>query len=69
MYRKYRNKEKFLGRVEQSTLRWFGCVERIEDGKITRGFIGQRWMESEEGKRWRGEVGELVKKRFQLQGK
>ena len=40
MYRNNRNKEKFLGRVE-----------RIEDGKITRGFIGQRWMESEEGKR------------------
>ena len=43
------NKASVLERVDQRTLRWFGHMERLDKGRLAKGFVGEIWMILGEG--------------------
>ena len=43
------NRGSLLGRMDQSIQKWFGHMERIDEGKLTKRMHMWKWMGPEEG--------------------
>ena len=55
------NKDSLLQRVGQITYRWFGYMERMDEGRLTKR-IYRADMDGVKRRRWRGRVEDLVER-------